>query len=392
MGNKFVSYSLIIDRDRFELKSHITIGRHLDNDLVVAGEDVFDFHARIELKDRGPWLVRLNNAPLHVNKTSVETGVGLLPDDEVILGQHNLTLKVTNSGPTITNWRLISRGGTSSIALSASVLIGRSADCDLCISEGFVSRRHARIYIREGLVWIRDLDSSNGTFINAKRIEGAVLLMHGDEVAFDTSAFQLVGEAEHLTPVVEYTGQFADSMSGGLEQAESSARDPEYLVSSSLSTVEISPLPLAEVNVAPTSSLPRGSGSELDSSTLIGLSDPIMNEVFPLMLGRYLLGRDLESDIRVIEDSVSGKHAELDIRIEGAYLTNLIATNGTLINGQQVQTQRLQNGDTIDLGRVRLVFREKSSKSDRARTGLKMPLVVGGLTLSLAGVLFFLIF
>jgi len=393
MHNDSIAYALIIDNDYFELESHITIGRHLDNDLVVAGEDVLDFHARIELRERGPWLVRLNNAPLHVNKSSVETGMGLVPDDEIILGQHTLTLTARNTGTTIKIWRLVSRGGSSSIALSESVLVGRSADCDLCISEGFVSRRHARLYIRENMVWIRDLDSSNGTFINAKRITGAVLLLHGDEVAFDTSAFQLVGEAEHLTPVIEYTGQFADSISVDSELTESSGSDPGDTLAPVLLTREVAPVPLDDPGGVPARALPQGLASGSENSMLIGLSEPVLNEVFPLMLGRYLLGRDTDSDIRLEENSVSGKHAELDVRIEGSYLTNLIATNGTLINGLQVQTQRLQGGDIIDLGRVRLVFREKLGKNNRSRNSFKGALIfVGALTLLLAGAFWYMTF
>jgi len=271
------------------------------------------------------------------------------------------------------------------------VLVGRSADCDLCISEGFVSRHHARFYIRENLVWIRDLDSSNGTFINAKRIAGAVLLMHGDEVAFDTSAFQLVGEAEHLTPVIEYSGQFADASLADSEHTESSLPEPEELVSSVLPTVEVRAVPLDEAGEGANDSLLRRLACGLESSALIGLGDPVKNEVFPLMLGRYLLGRDIDSDIRVYEDSVSGKHAELDVRIEGVYLTNLIATNGTFVNSMQVQTQRLQDGDIIDLGRVRLVFRESLGKNDKSRTGAgTLLLIVGGITALLAGVSWYL--
>ncbi|MBV1905272.1 MAG: FHA domain-containing protein [Pseudomonadales bacterium] len=376
-----IHYALIIDDDRFDLESHITIGRHLDNDLVVAGEDVLDFHARLELRDRGPWLARLNDAPLHVNRISVKSGIGLVPDDEIILGQHVLTLVAENSGAYVMNWRLISRGGSSSIRLAEQVLVGRSADCDLCISEGFVSRRHALLYIRSNLVWLRDLDSSNGTFVNGDRIDGAVHLLHGDEVAFDTSAFQLVGEAEHLTPVIEYPGQFADSMSEPSDLTESAKLGPAQYNTPLVSTIEIAPVPMGNAieKLPPSSLKPGGNGAAV--SVLVGMSDPVLNETFPLTLGRYLLGRDVDSDIQLHESSVSGKHAELDIRLEGAYLTNLIATNGTLVNAEQVQTQKLKDNDIIDLGRVRLVYQEARSNHTSQTMDFRLPLtlVVGSL-------------
>jgi pSer/pThr/pTyr-binding forkhead associated (FHA) protein len=49
-------------------------------------------------------------------------------------------------------------------------LVGRSADCDLVLEDTLVSRRHARLFKKEGKVWIEDLNSSNGVFLNGKKI------------------------------------------------------------------------------------------------------------------------------------------------------------------------------------------------------------------------------
>jgi len=54
-------------------------------------------------------------------------------------------------------------------------LIGRSPDCDVFLDDVTVSRRHAEV-VREGETFtIRDLGSLNGTYVNRKRIESAVL-------------------------------------------------------------------------------------------------------------------------------------------------------------------------------------------------------------------------
>ncbi len=52
-------------------------------------------------------------------------------------------------------------------------VIGRAPDCDLVIPQAYVSKRHVRIL--RGLVVI-DLDSRNGTYVESRRIRGAVLL------------------------------------------------------------------------------------------------------------------------------------------------------------------------------------------------------------------------
>jgi pSer/pThr/pTyr-binding forkhead associated (FHA) protein len=60
-------------------------------------------------------------------------------------------------------------------------LVGRSPECDIFLDDVTVSRRHAEI-VRDGDTFtIRDLGSLNGTYVNRKRIETAVL-QNDDEV------------------------------------------------------------------------------------------------------------------------------------------------------------------------------------------------------------------
>ena len=67
------------------------------------------------------------------------------------------------------------RAGESFEAIGERALIGRSPECDVFLDDVTVSRRHAEL-VREGEVFtIRDLGSLNGTFVNKRRIESAVL-------------------------------------------------------------------------------------------------------------------------------------------------------------------------------------------------------------------------
>jgi DNA-binding CsgD family transcriptional regulator len=74
-------------------------------------------------------------------------------------------------------------------------LLGRAAKCDLVVKEATVSRRHARIVVRDRLVILRDLNSSNGTFVEGKRIDEATLQM-GQKIEFGSVAFVLVDQQE----------------------------------------------------------------------------------------------------------------------------------------------------------------------------------------------------
>ncbi|MFM2194532.1 MAG: hypothetical protein RL092_132 [Bacteroidota bacterium] len=63
------------------------------------------------------------------------------------------------------------------------IKIGRSADNDVKLSHASVSRHHAEIFVdTDGNVFVRDLNSSNGTFVNDVKIEGGKELKPGDVV------------------------------------------------------------------------------------------------------------------------------------------------------------------------------------------------------------------
>ena len=59
-------------------------------------------------------------------------------------------------------------------------LIGRSADVAVPLPVAQVSTHHAEIYLDGGRLWLRDLDSSNGTFVNRSRVDAPVALDSGD--------------------------------------------------------------------------------------------------------------------------------------------------------------------------------------------------------------------
>jgi hypothetical protein len=64
---------------------------------------------------------------------------------------------------------------------SAPLTVGRGGQNDLVLTgDDFASGRHARIELRGDGVWVQDLDSTNGTFVNGSRVAGAQRLDQGD--------------------------------------------------------------------------------------------------------------------------------------------------------------------------------------------------------------------
>lgn len=78
--------------------------------------------------------------------------------------------------------RVEEEGRTRTVRASLPITIGRAPTATLVISDAQVSRLHARIDLSDGLPTLRDLDSRNGTLLNARPIDGLRTLRDGDEI------------------------------------------------------------------------------------------------------------------------------------------------------------------------------------------------------------------
>lgn len=68
--------------------------------------------------------------------------------------------------------------------VGSKLAVGRLGDNDVQLDEGSVSSHHAEIEAGEAGVVLRDLDSTNGTFLNGEQVFGEVALSEGDEIYF----------------------------------------------------------------------------------------------------------------------------------------------------------------------------------------------------------------
>ncbi|MDP9033842.1 MAG: DUF4388 domain-containing protein [Myxococcota bacterium] len=83
------------------------------------------------------------------------------------------------------------QGGEFPIAPDKHVIIGRSSDLDMVLVEDMVSRKHARLALQGDQIWIEDLGSTNGTFVNGEKIK-RMRLKEGDRVLIGTSILKLI--------------------------------------------------------------------------------------------------------------------------------------------------------------------------------------------------------
>jgi hypothetical protein len=83
------------------------------------------------------------------------------------------------------------QGGEFPVAPDKAIVVGRSSDLDMVLVEDMVSRKHARIAMQGDQIWIEDLGSTNGTFVNGEKIKRA-RLKEGDRVLIGTSILKLI--------------------------------------------------------------------------------------------------------------------------------------------------------------------------------------------------------
>ena len=76
--------------------------------------------------------------------------------------------------------------------LDDELTIGRSPGCGVAMPEDiYTSTLHARLFRRNDQVWVEDLGSTNGTFVNSEQIKQAVRLGKGDLLQIGSTVFEV---------------------------------------------------------------------------------------------------------------------------------------------------------------------------------------------------------
>ncbi len=97
-----------------------------------------------------------------------------------------LSLVVMTPGP--------NQGKVLEIKLSQFV-VGRDPQCQLRPASPMISKRHCAVLQREGKAFVRDFDSTNGTFVNNEQIKDEVELHNGDQLKMGPLLFEVRLEA-----------------------------------------------------------------------------------------------------------------------------------------------------------------------------------------------------
>lgn len=195
----------------------ITIGRSATNALVIDDPVAGDVHVEVLVDNENLTLRNLLPAsPVMVNNVKVTDDCELRPEDQITIGAVELividpkreskalaeeTGNVTELRPTkSTGWSLKANHaalGNRVFPIKELTVIGRANDCDISLAAAHLSRRHAQLQVIDGMLFVKDLGSANGTFLNGQAVTEA-RVKRGDELRFDALSFGVLGPADDL--------------------------------------------------------------------------------------------------------------------------------------------------------------------------------------------------
>lgn len=116
-------------------------------------------------------------AALCLRKKKPEPSVSQSPEEGIFMRIEDLTGSLA--------------GEETQCWLTGQLVVGRDPSCDIVLDDPSVSRRHARVFLAEGSVYLEDLGSQNGTMVNGAAIHMPCLLRSGDELAAGEARWKL---------------------------------------------------------------------------------------------------------------------------------------------------------------------------------------------------------
>lgn len=230
-----------------------------------------------------------------------------------------------------------SPGGRREIDLSPvdRLVVGSADECDLVLARPGVSRRHCEV-VRSRLGWrVRDLGSTNGTYVNGRRVLDEPISGDG-EIVVGPVLLRFVGVEAGGEEAAEETG-FETVVEGPQETGVWTGAEPPV--------VEPAPVKTTAAPVRP---------GEAIRVTVHLEGRPIRSHVFADLPLR--IGRASGSEIILADPLVSREHAVIERQRRSVVIRDLGSRNGTYVRGDRVKRAEIEGGEPIRIGRFVLVL------------------------------------
>jgi ABC transport system ATP-binding/permease protein len=196
-----VSIGLAIDgpggrQEYSDLAGTIVIGRTADNTIALPNDQVSRRHAQIEIRLAGWTVMDLGstNGTLLNGTHLIQHQAAVLASGDVLqIGSYTIHIRSAGSPPSGTT---PAPEHTHDVSRPTTLRLGRAPDNDVVLDHPQVSRYHAIVEMARETVSIRDLGSTNGTFVNGQLLDATRALHEGDTVQI--GMFRLVLHAGQL--------------------------------------------------------------------------------------------------------------------------------------------------------------------------------------------------
>jgi pSer/pThr/pTyr-binding forkhead associated (FHA) protein len=205
----------LIDSDGQEIviSDQVILGRLPECTVQIEDSRISRQHARIEIKDDRLIITDLgSHNGTWVNEQKIIGPTELKNGDRIRLGQKIFTFKERSSNPNsdetggiperiieggTTSWKIpepmtLVRGDGAEFGLSQNTTIGRDKSNSIVLAKDTsASQFNSKIEIQDTQIFICDINSRNGTWVNDKRIAQPTLIRHGDRLRVGDTIFRL---------------------------------------------------------------------------------------------------------------------------------------------------------------------------------------------------------
>ena len=187
---------------------NFTIGKAANNSLMINEKDILDHHVQItNALDKLVLENTSSSSNVLLNGKPVATQADLSANDLISIGSIELelidpkSLNANRQSDVTTNfssgWSIYSNASwldQSRFSINKKTVIGRDPGCDITLPLEHLSRKHVVLEIKGGQLYVEDLDSSNGTFLNGKKVKQSIV-NNGDKIKIDVLTFEVNGPA-----------------------------------------------------------------------------------------------------------------------------------------------------------------------------------------------------
>ncbi len=75
--------------------------------------------------------------------------------------------------------------------LGDELSVGRAAGCEITLDDTYASQVHARIFRRDDQLYVEDLGSTNGTYLNRRKVSAPMVVSHGDQIQIGSTVMEV---------------------------------------------------------------------------------------------------------------------------------------------------------------------------------------------------------